>query len=212
MSSHEAGVAIVGASVAGVRCARTLRSSGYEGRNVLVEAASDEPYDRPALSKQLLVSGGPPPALVTRDALVALAIELRSGVWATGLDPVTGTLWTSTGEDRFDELVVATGAVARTLPGLPDASRVMTLRDLASSRALHARLTSGTRLLVIGGGFIGLEVAAAAVQRGVEVTIVEAGPQVLGRGLPPPGGLAPHGPSSRSRRRYPDLGHSRRRA
>jgi NADPH-dependent 2,4-dienoyl-CoA reductase/sulfur reductase-like enzyme len=184
-SASAAGVAVVGGSVAGIRCARGLRSAGYDRRVVVLEAENAEPYDRPPLSKGFLATdAATAPALVREGLLAAAGIELRRGVQVTGLDAAEGRLRWGDHEDVFDHVVVATGAVPRLLPGIEASPRVGVLRNAESARQLREHLRPGAHLVVVGGGYLGLEAAASARTRGVEVTVLEAGPRILGRGAP----------------------------
>ncbi len=179
--------AIVGASLAGLSAANTLRAGGHDGPIVLVDPSPELPSDRPPLSKQVLAGEWEPEKahqpLSTR--LPELGLDLRFGVAATGLDVATRTLRLSDGSElAADGIVLAMGARARTLPG-PELAGVHVVRDLADSLALRADLDAGpSRVAVIGAGFIGAEVAATCRERGLEVTMVEAAPVPLGRVFP----------------------------
>ena len=168
-------VVVVGASLAGFRTARALRQRGFAGRLTLVGDEQHLPYERPPLSKQVLTGKWPADraALADDAAIAALDIELRTGVAAVAALP--GRVLCSDGtEHRYDVLVVATGAAPRSLPDQPVHPRVHLLRRLEDSAALAAHLASAGTLLVVGGGLIGGEVAAAARTSGVDVTVVEA--------------------------------------
>jgi 3-phenylpropionate/trans-cinnamate dioxygenase ferredoxin reductase component len=177
---------IVGAGLAGARCAETLRAEGYDGRVVLAGEEACPPYERPALSKQLLdgTKGSDTLALRHDGFWQEQQIELLLGTRVARIDARSRTA--TTGDGRilpWDSLVLATGARARTLPDLP--SGVHVLRTLADALALGPELRPGRRLAVVGAGFIGGEVATSAFSLGVEVTVVEAGAvpleRVLGR-------------------------------
>ncbi len=174
------GVVIVGASVGGSRVAAALREAGYQGPVALVDPDPDAPYDRPPLSKQILAGdwdaeraslGDPAQWGATRHVAAAAALdpsgrELR-------LDDKT-TL-------GYDRLVLACGAAPRPLPGMPRGGAHV-LRTLADCHALRAdleRIGDGGRLVVVGGGFIGAEVASTARARGIDVTVVETLPAPL---------------------------------
>ena len=181
-------IVVVGASLAGLRAAETLRAGGYGGRVVLVGAESHPPYDRPPLSKQFLAGtwGLDRVRLRPPDKLAALGLDLRLGRRATALDVVGHTVELDDGAAvSFDGAVLATGARPRTLPGTAGVAGVFTLRTLEDSLGLRAAVTAGegARLVVIGAGFIGSEVAATCRALGAAVTVVEALPVPLGRVL-----------------------------
>jgi NADPH-dependent 2,4-dienoyl-CoA reductase/sulfur reductase-like enzyme len=181
-------VVVVGGSLAGVNTVQELRRLGFAGEVVLVDDEGAAAYDRPPLSKQVLVDEVAPKSLrlVEPDRLATLARVVHARAEALDLDARRVTV--GGGEPiAYDRLVIATGAAARPLPAVPR-SRYLVLRTLADARALRRRLTPGARLVVVGGGFIGSEVAAAARSRGVSVTILEAGPAPLDRVLGPVAG------------------------
>jgi 3-phenylpropionate/trans-cinnamate dioxygenase ferredoxin reductase subunit len=169
-------VLVAGAGLAGTRAAETLRAEGFEGRLVVVGDEPTAPYERPALSKEYL-SGAKGerelllrPAGFWRDA----GIELRLGRRVDSVDPSRGRAVLSSGEElAWDALVIATGARPRSLP-FPAPRGVHSLRTLTHARALRAALVPGARLAVVGGGFVGAEVASTAIALGVEVTMIEA--------------------------------------
>ena len=168
-------VVIVGAGIAGVRTAEALRDKGFDGDIVLIGDETEAPYDRPPLSKQVLRGEREPFFLMP----ASLEVDLRLGVAALGLEG--RTLRTSAGELGFDELVIATGAHPRRLPGAPG----MVLRTLEDSRRLGALLSPGVRLGIVGAGLIGCEVAASARLLGAEVQVVDVLPLPLVRLLGP---------------------------
>jgi 3-phenylpropionate/trans-cinnamate dioxygenase ferredoxin reductase subunit len=168
---------IVGGGLAGARAASTLREEGYDGRLLLVAAEPEWPYERPPLSKDYLRGESPreaarvhPPELYAeRD------IELRTGTAVVALDPRAATLHLSDGEAvHYDRLLLATGAEPRRLP-IPgaDLDGVLVLRSLHDADGLRARLKGAGRLVVVGAGWIGSEVAASARQLGMEVALVD---------------------------------------
>ena len=176
-------VAVIGASLAGLRSAEALRAQGFDGRLVVVGDEPHEPYDRPPLSKDFLlgtVDRGSL-ALSDPDALGALDAEWRLGVRAERLDTTTREVHLSDGSTlTADGVVIATGGAPRTLPG------TLALRTLDDAVELRAALTGGARrLVVIGAGFIGAEVASTARKLGLDVTVVEVLPIPLGRVLGP---------------------------
>jgi NADPH-dependent 2,4-dienoyl-CoA reductase/sulfur reductase-like enzyme len=179
-------IVLVGASAAGLTTAAALRRNGYDRDITLVDAEAHPPYDRPPLSKHLLSGEWEPERLrlKSQDELADLAVGIRSGVRATGLDLPGRRLALADGTELdFDRLVLATGVQPRTLPGTAHLRGVHTLRTLENALALRAELQSGRRLVVVGGGFLGTEVAATAVGLGIDVTLVSAAPTPLERSL-----------------------------
>ncbi|MFI7136182.1 NAD(P)/FAD-dependent oxidoreductase [Nonomuraea sp. NPDC050153] len=175
-------IAVVGAAAGGLATAEALRRGGYQGVITLVGDEAELPYDRPPLSKQILKGDWELDRLALRGQadIDALDLDLRLGVSATGLDVTTRTLLLADGTALpYDALVVATGVRARRLPGTEGVAGVHTLRTLADALALKARLRAGRRLVIVGAGFLGAEVAAVARGLGVEVTLLEAGPVPL---------------------------------
>ena len=172
----EGGVVIAGGGLAAQRAAETLRRVGYERRIRMVSAEAHLPYDRPPLSKEVLGDAAAEDAVGFRSAgwYDEKDVEVLLGTSASALDGTTRRLELDDGRVLgYDDLVIATGAAPRMLPPFAPYPNVSTLRTIEDSRRLRERLHSGERLLVIGAGFIGLEVAAAARAAGVEVTVVE---------------------------------------
>lgn len=184
MSGSPEHVLIVGAGLGGLRTAEYLRQAGYEGRVSVVGAEEHLPYDRPPLSKQLLAGEWETDRIALRDptALEDLGVRFYLGQRAVALRP--GEVELDDGSVlAADAIVLATGVVARKLPGQPES--VHTLRTLDDALALRAELEKASTLLVVGAGFIGAEVASTAAARGVSVTVLEAAPVPLARGLGP---------------------------
>lgn len=179
---------IIGAGQAGRRTAEALRGLDAERDILLLGDECEPPYDRPPLSKAVLFGEERPRGLMQRavDAYEALRIALRLGDRVEGIDLGAARVATRRGERiAYDTLVFATGARARGLPMAgADDPRVLTLRSMADARALRARLRPGARLVVAGAGLIGLEVAAAAVQLGGAVTVLEMGERAMARCVP----------------------------
>lgn len=171
---------MVGASLAGLSAARSLRKQGYDGRLVVIGEELHRPYDRPPLSKEFLAGGIGEADLALEPDDEDLQAEWLLGARAAGLDTTPRAVRLTDGREvRADGIVIATGASARTLPGMDGLAGVHTLRTLDDARALRDELARGGRLVVIGGGFIGAEVASTARALGLDVTIVEAAPTPL---------------------------------
>ncbi|WP_116452406.1 NAD(P)/FAD-dependent oxidoreductase [Blastococcus litoris] len=175
---------IVGGGLAGAKAAETLRAEGFDGPVVLVAGEPEVPYERPPLSKDhLLGKADRESARVhAADWYAEQDVELRTGIRATSLDPAAHRLGLETGEELpYAKLLLATGSSARRLP-VPgaDLEGVRYLRTLADSDQLLAHLSGGgRRVVVVGAGWIGLEVAAAARHHGDDVTVVEPQPTPL---------------------------------
>ncbi|BAL88258.1 putative ferredoxin reductase [Actinoplanes missouriensis 431] len=180
-------IVVVGASAAGLASVETLRREGFTGTITLIGEELDAPYDRPPLSKQILASQWEPDriALRTAEQLAALDLDLRRGVRATGLDTAARSVALSDGSDvEYDGLVVATGVRPRALAG--GAGHV--IRTLSDALELRKRLRPGTRLTVVGAGFLGAECAAVARGLGCEVTLLEPAPVPLAHAVGEPVG------------------------
>ena len=175
---------VVGAGLAGAKAAETLREEGFDGPVVLVGAEPERPYERPPLSKQYLLGRADRDSAFVHDAgwYAEHDVELRTGVRATRLDPAAHRLTLHTGEELgYARLLLATGASPRRLP-VPgaDLDGVRYLRTLADADRLRADLAGGgRRVVVVGAGWIGLEVTAAARSHGNTVTVVEPQPTPL---------------------------------
>lgn len=169
-------VVVVGGSIAGVSAALAMREEGFDGKVTIVDSGAELPYERPPLSKSLASLSDPRP-IVPVDTYTGLDVELRLGRRAQSLDTHHQHVVLDDGERiPADRVLLATGVSPRRL-GVPGETldNVLTLRDIGDARALGARLAAGGALVVIGGGFIGLEAAALARQQGLDVTVVEAG-------------------------------------
>jgi 3-phenylpropionate/trans-cinnamate dioxygenase ferredoxin reductase subunit len=180
-------ITIVGASLAGLRAAESLRRQEFDGPITLIGDESHAPYDRPPLSKQFLAGEWDRDrlALTKPEKLAELDLDFRLGTRATAFDLAGRRLTLDDGEDlEVDGLLIATGARCRTLPGTEGIGGVFVLRSLDDSEAIRNAFSAGpSRVVVVGAGFIGAEVAATARQLGLEVTLIEALPQPLGRVL-----------------------------
>jgi len=170
-------VLVVGASAAGLSTVEALRRKGYRGEITVLGDELHAPYDRPPLSKQVLSGAWEPAraALRTQEMLAALEAELVLGDPAVALDPATRTVHTGSGRElRADAIVIATGVRPRTLPGQDGLAGVHVLRTLDDALALRTSLLGCARLVVVGEGVLGAEIAATARTLGLAVTI--AGP------------------------------------
>ncbi|KTC44850.1 pyridine nucleotide-disulfide oxidoreductase [Pseudomonas fluorescens ABAC62] len=177
---------IVGAGHAGGRAALTLREEGYTGRLILIGDEPHLPYERPPLSKGVLQGAADLAACSLCDSarLAELDIEHIAANPVTQLQPQHHRLQLADGQWlTYAALLLATGGRARRLPQAQ--ANVLYLRTHDEALALKSALRPGTRLVIVGGGFIGLEVAATARSLGCEVCVIEAGPRLAGRVLPP---------------------------
>jgi len=180
-------IAVVGTSLAGLRAIETFRREGYDGRIVAIGGETHLPYDRPPLSKELLAGTAQPDDIrLRKQGVDDLDVEWMLGTRATALD-VTGKELTLADDRKvsFDGVVIATGSTPRRLPNQPDLDGLFMLRTLDDALALRTALEAGPKVVVIGAGFIGAEVAATCRGRGLEVTVLEALPQPMVRGLGP---------------------------
>jgi NADPH-dependent 2,4-dienoyl-CoA reductase/sulfur reductase-like enzyme len=179
-------VVIVGASLAGLRAAETLRVAGFNGRITMINGETFAPYDRPPLSKRFLSDGWDDERIALRkgDDLATLNINFVNGVTATALDTGSNTIKLSNSETTtYDGLIIATGCRVRAIPGQPRANNVVMLRTLDDAHQLRNLLKPDAKVVVIGAGFIGLEVASTAKNLGCDVTVLEGLPAPLIRGL-----------------------------
>jgi NADPH-dependent 2,4-dienoyl-CoA reductase/sulfur reductase-like enzyme len=180
---------VVGAGLAGLRAIEGARSTGWRGRITLVGEEMMPPYDRPPLSKAFLTVGhldSVAPFRREQQLQAELGVEALLGARAAALDVEGRRLHVEDGRTlRFDSLVVTTGARARTLPGQQMLEQVTCLRTADDARRVRVGLENGGPVVVVGGGFIGSEVASAARERGLEVTIVDSEPVPLARSLGP---------------------------
>ena len=182
----DAGMVIVGGGMAGARAIVSLRANGFQGPITVVSEETLLPYDRPPLSKAMLVEEQEPqPVLLLDEGMIASlnAIFVR-GVKAVGIDRKAKALVLEDGRAlSYDKLLIATGAKPRRL-SIEGGELAYTLRDFADGDHLRSRLRQSKSAAIIGGGFIGLEVASSARKLGLEVTLVEAQPRILMRGVP----------------------------
>lgn len=181
-------IVIVGAGQAGGWAAQTLRKEGFTGRLVLIGDELHPPHERPPLSKAVLAGKAEPHSLWLQkpDAFAALALDWRPGTKVVGLDRQAKRVTLADGQSlAYDKLILCSGGRARRLP-IPgaDAPGVHTLRTVDDALALAPKLQPGRAVVVIGGGWIGLEVAATARQKGADVTVVEAQRRLCERTVP----------------------------
>jgi 3-phenylpropionate/trans-cinnamate dioxygenase ferredoxin reductase subunit len=179
-------VVIVGGGSGGDAAAFALRKKGFDGEVVILSADPDRPYDRPYLSKEFLRGEVELPKVYLHDgaeyAKQGIELQLSTRVTAASVGDRSVRL-DGGGHVKFDALVLSPGGTPRRLPGTPAADNVFTLRSLGDSTTIKQALGASTRLLVVGAGFIGAEVAASARSLGKEVLMVEAAPVPLARAL-----------------------------
>lgn len=181
--SSLARIAVVGASLAGLRCVEALREGGFEGELIVVGEEPHAPYNRVPLSKHFLTDEVAGLDTVAFPLDVGLDVSWRLGARAVRLQMGDRSLETTAGTIRdLDAVVVATGSRARGLPGVPDG--VLTLRTLEDGVALRERVRMGGSVVVVGGGLIGAEIASSCVALGVPVSIVERAATLMRRAIP----------------------------
>lgn len=178
---------VVGASRAGLYAVEGARRDGYDGPITLIGAEAHLPYDRPPLSKEFLDPNEvdpPAPTYRSEETLRRdLGVDVRLSTAATRLDPHRREVWLGDQPLPYTALVIATGAAACTLPDADQLDGVLTLRTLDDARRLRSAMDAGARTVVVGAGLIGSEVAAAAVKRGLPLTLVEALPTPMWRAV-----------------------------
>ena len=187
--SAESTYVIVGASLTGAKAAQTLREEGFDGNIVLLGEEHERPYERPPLSKGYLLGKEDRSSIFVHEEgwYAENGVDLRLGVRVTALDPGAKQVSLADGGTvAYDRLLLATGASPRRLraPG-GDLDGVLYLRRVGDSERLRAALRGGGQVVTVGGGWIGLEVTAAAREAGCEVTVVEPEPVALYRQLGP---------------------------
>lgn len=182
------GMVIVGAGQCGARAALTLREHGYVGSVTLIGDELHLPYERPPLSKDAMVSEAEPvPRFVAdRQVFADRSIQYLTGTRAIAIDRAARSIRLT--DDRtlpYDKLLLATGAAPRSLP-LPaaDGSRCAYLRTYDDALRIRGAIGAGAHVAILGGGFIGLELAASVRKRGARVTVIETLPRILTRGVP----------------------------
>jgi 3-phenylpropionate/trans-cinnamate dioxygenase ferredoxin reductase subunit len=180
-TSQPSRIVIIGASLAGASAAIALRNQGYQGELTVIGEESQLPYERPPLSKAVLIGERDEPDWVAEEATYAdKDISLRLGTMATRIDRARKVVVASRTEYPYDKLLIATGSGSRRLdlPGA-DLEGLLTLRTLEESLGLRERFTEGARIVIVGAGWIGCEAAAAARLHGANVTVIEPRSQPL---------------------------------
>ena len=188
MSTNTSPIVIIGAGMAGARACINLRANDYQGEIVLIGEEALLPYDRPPLSKASIMEEGEPAPIWLMDETIAseLKVTVRTKAQATAINPAAKTMTLSDGSTQsYSKLLIATGAKPRKL-SVPGGEHALLLRNHEDTLELRKRFQKGKNIVVIGGGFIGLELASSAAKKGCNVTLVEAQPRILMRGVPEP--------------------------
>jgi len=176
---------IVGAGECGARAAFALRDKGFEGTITLIGSETHLPYERPPLSKDALVAGVGPKFVAEPERYIEAGIDLLLGRTVSGIDRIAKSVVMADGTVvPYDKLLLATGARPRALSGTIHGGRIAALRSHDDATRIRAHLVEGSHVAILGGGFIGLELAASARRLGATVTLVEGLPRVLSRGVP----------------------------
>lgn len=180
-------VVIAGAGLAAVRAAEALRRKGFDGSVVIVGDEPHLPYDRPPLSKQILVGKSSPADVIFREReyFEDLDVELLTGSPIVGLDVTGRTIRLGSGQMPYDELIVCTGSRPRDSGWTEPLEGVVQLRTIDDSIAIRDRFEMSPRVVVAGAGFIGAEVASSARALGLDVTLVELQPTPMARSVGP---------------------------
>jgi 3-phenylpropionate/trans-cinnamate dioxygenase ferredoxin reductase subunit len=181
-----ASMVIIGAGMAGHRAVISLRASNYEGPITLIGEEALMPYDRPPLSKASIAEEAEPTPIWLMDEGIAASLkaEVKRGVAAKAIDRKNKTVALADGGMvPYAKLLIATGAKPRKL-SLPGGEHALLLRNFEDTLLLRQKFQPGKRIVIIGGGFIGLELASSAAKRGCKVTLIEALPRILMRGVP----------------------------
>lgn len=180
-------IVVVGASLAGLRVVEGIRRKGFTGTLTLIGDETRTPYDRPPLSKEVLRGEWAPEKVdLRKKGYDDLGLDLRLGRRATGVDTAAKVVSLDDGAKvPYDALVICTGTTPRRLPNQPALPGIFEIRTLDDALAMNAALAAKPRVVVIGAGFIGSEVAASCVKLGLPVSVVEALPVPLARNLGP---------------------------
>jgi len=177
-------ITIIGAGEAGTRAALHLRERSWDGEIVLIGQEPHTPYERPPLSKTVLAEGVSPPLLSSAEQLQELQIKFLQGRQVAEIERQSHRIRLQNDEwFPYDKLLLATGASARRLT-CTGSEHALVLRNLDEALALRSMLAPGKHLILIGAGFIGLELAASAQKLGCQVTVLEMAPRILGRAVP----------------------------
>ncbi|MBM7044837.1 MULTISPECIES: NAD(P)/FAD-dependent oxidoreductase [Rhizobium] len=187
--SNDEGIIIVGAGECGARAALSLRENGYPHPITLIGDEAHLPYERPPLSKQMLLAKATPqaPTVLSDIMLGDRAIRHIGSASAIAIDTTGKQVILSDGRSLpYDRLLLTTGAAARRLPNVPANARILYLRTINDALALRPWISADMHVAVLGAGFIGLEVAASARSRGARVTVIESQERILKRGVPEP--------------------------
>ncbi|WP_457580241.1 NAD(P)/FAD-dependent oxidoreductase [Ensifer canadensis] len=179
-------IVIVGAGECGARAAFALREKGYEGDITLIGAEPHLPYERPPLSKEGLAGQLEPKYVADAERYQAAAIQVLTDTPVEAIDRGAKTVRLADGRQlSYDRLLLTTGARPRSLPGLSGTSPLIrTLRTHGDAAVIRSKIAPGKLLAIIGGGFIGLELAATARKLGAEIVLLEGLPRILSRGVP----------------------------
>jgi 3-phenylpropionate/trans-cinnamate dioxygenase ferredoxin reductase component len=183
----EASMVIVGGGKAGARAAVAFRENAWKGPVTLISDEALAPYDRPPLSKAAIMDEAEPQPVYLLDEgmMASLEVNFLRGAAATAIDRNSKIVSLPDGKKiPYDRLLIATGAEPRQL-ALAGSERALLLRDIGDSVKIRNEFSEGRSIAIIGGGFIGLELAASAARRGCRVTVIEAQPRILMRGVPP---------------------------
>jgi 3-phenylpropionate/trans-cinnamate dioxygenase ferredoxin reductase subunit len=176
---------IVGAGECGARAAFALRDKGFDGTITLIGSETHLPYERPPLSKDALVAGDGPKLVAEAERYAKARIDVRTGKTVSEIDRDGMRVVFGDGTAiPYDKLLLTTGARPRVLPGTTHGGRIAALRSHDDAARIRAHLVEGSHIAILGGGFIGLELAASARKLGATVTLVEGLPRVLSRGVP----------------------------
>lgn len=180
---------VVGAGQAGAWAAVSMRQAGFDGRILLLGEEAWRPYERPPLSKAVLTQDPEPPVLYfhPEQRYAELGVELLLGTAVVGVEPEAHRVVLADGQSlTYDKLLLTVGGAARRLP-IHGGDLALYLRTLEDARTIRARLAGAPRVLCIGAGVIGLEIASSARALGCEVTVLEALPRAMGRAVSPEG-------------------------
>ncbi|HEY5362670.1 MAG TPA: FAD-dependent oxidoreductase, partial [Aestuariivirga sp.] len=175
-------VVIIGGGMAAARACINLRANDYQGQITLISEEALLPYDRPPLSKSSIMQDDEPAPiyLLEADMIASLKVDTRLGIAASKIDRAAKKVLLTDGSSvAYEKLLIATGAKPRSL-----GPHALTLRDHQDTLLLREKFTPGKQIVVIGGGFIGLELASSAIKHGCKVTVIEAQPRILMRGVP----------------------------